>query len=291
MGLRRGFTLVVSGIGVGLKPDHYRGDGMEVEQCASGLPARRRQRGATMVSVMLLTASMLTVAVLTVRSSTRQLVASSAVVSRERALMVAQAGVDLATGRIRAVLRADATVLDTLLSGNSDNVQQSASACDDATLDCIPGEAGTPATGQRNEILTDHSSCSGRPCMRPGAVLRLPNAEGTTVYWADIPIADLLDGADAEARITVWLRNNVADAIGDGSGSWTEDSDSRVIVTSMASLRNATVTIEQEMLIASSRGGGVWSMDTPDEGYGGGHNNDSTSVEVCRANYVGVSGE
>ncbi|TPV94089.1 MAG: hypothetical protein B7733_17140 [Myxococcales bacterium FL481] len=241
-----------------------------------------------MISVMLLTASMLTVAALVVRSSVRQLSQSSASVSRERALMVAQAGVDLAAARMRAQLREGSAALGDQLAGNVDNAQPNPAVCSDATLDCIPGQGEMPTTGQRNHALTLKSDCGGRPCMRPGAIARLPDADGDPVYWANVPIADLFEGADPEARITVWVRNNAADAIGGGSGTWTEDSDNRVVLTSMATIRNTQVTVEQEMMIAPSNTASVWSMESPDKGYGGGHNNDSTSASVCRENYMGA---
>ena len=279
---------VVRWFGRGLKPDQNGGDGVDVDKSKFPVLRHVRQRGATMVSVMLLTASMMTVAVLIVRSSTRQLAQSSATVSRERALMVAQAGVDLATARMRAQLRTDPNVLDTQIGGNEDNAQSSAGGCYDATRDCIPGQGEMPATGQRNTALTSLSDCGGRPCMRPGAVVRLPDTDGDDVYWADVPMADLLEGSDAEARLTVWIRNNTADAIGSGSGSWTEDSDNRVVLTALATIRNTQVAIEQEMMLAPSGTAGVWAMESPDEGYGGGHNNDSTSAEVCKANYMGA---
>lgn len=252
------------------------------------MPTPSRQRGATMVSVMLLTASMMTVGVLVVRSAARQLTESGANVSRERALMVAQAGIDLATARLRAQLRDDTDALDTALAGNDDNAQSDPGVCSDAARDCIPGQGEGPKTGQRNHLLTELSDCAGRPCMRPGAVLRLPDADGNDTYWADVPVADLLGGADAQARLSVWIRNNASDALGAGSGSWTEDSDGRVVLTAMAVVRNTQVAIEQEMVIEPGSSGASWEMDSPDEGYGGGHNNDSTIVDQCRDNYAGA---
>ena len=60
---------------------------------------RRTQRGATMVSVMLLTVSLLTVGVLVMSSAQREVTEAGALVARERAVMVAQGAIDLAAAR------------------------------------------------------------------------------------------------------------------------------------------------------------------------------------------------
>lgn len=251
--------------------------------------ARRFQRGATMVSVMLLTVSLLAVGVLVIRSSTRELDEANAAVARERALMSAQAAVELAAAQYRSAIDAG-TDIDVHLAGFNGGA-----ACPNnwpTQADCIPGLTGSngTATGQRNPELNGLSACGGRPCMRPGAIARLPDLFATEVDWFDIPLSQLIQGADPEARVTVWVRNNTSEALG-GTGStlpvdWVTDEDGRVVITAMAQLRNTTVAIEQEVVLSSVPGAQTWNMQTPDEGYGGGHNNDNGAVEVCSNNYV-----
>lgn len=247
------------------------------------------QRGATMVSVMLLTVSVLTVALLIVRASTRQVVEAGASVARERALMVAQGAIDLATARYRAQLRDEPDAMTGHLAGDPDNKQADESLCVDPHLDCIPGAGGAPSTGQRNTALTGNSDCAGRPCMRPGAIVKLPDAAGGDVLWADIPMANLITGGDSEARVSVWIRNNTADALNGAEGdigSWVVDRDQRVVLTAMATLRHTSVAVEQELILGPGSSAPIWSMPTPDEGYGVGHNNDNAAVEVCQDNYL-----
>jgi hypothetical protein len=123
--------------------------------------------------------------------------------------------------------------------------------------------------------------------MRQGAVVRLPDASLAEVDWAQVPMADLLDDADPEARVTVWIRNNTSDVLGvNGSGDWLQDGDGRVVLTAMATLRNTTVAIEQELVVAPGQTALPWQMQTPDLAYGGGHNNDNATVDVCRDNYA-----
>ncbi len=64
--------------------------------------------------------------------------------------------------------------------------------------------------------------------------------------------------------------------------------DGRVVLTAMATLRNTTVTIEQELIVRPGQNATPWQMQTPDLAYGGGHNNDNASVDVCRANYAEI---
>jgi hypothetical protein len=245
-----------------------------------------------MVSVMLLTVSLMTVALLMVRSSSRELQQAGALVQRERALMAAQATIDLGSARIRQEIATggdDATqVLSVHLTGFNANATP---ICDDITKDCIPGEgAGTPNTGQRNRILTGNSDCAGRPCMRPGAVAELRNQGDAVVPWVEVRLADLIAGGDPDAVVTLWIRNNTSDALAASDGvtaHWTEDRDARVMMTAMATVNNTTVAIEQEMTFAPGVGLPVNNMATPDEGYGAGHNNDNASVQVCAENYVG----
>lgn len=256
---------------------------------------QRRQRGATMVSVMLLTVSLLTVAVLVVRSSNREVSQANALVARERALMAAQAAVELGAAQLRVAIGqagSPQAVLDPILQGY--NNPGDSSACVSIYEDCIPGgngNASVPATGQKNRFVTGRSDCAGRPCMRQGAIARLPDAQGVPVDWVQVPLRNLLEGADAEARVTLWIRNNAADAIdSDNGGSWTNDTDGRVVLTAMATLRNTTIAVEQEYSLSPGNAKAAWSMESPDVGYGGGHNNDNVMADVCIENFVGYQG-
>ncbi|MEE9386650.1 MAG: hypothetical protein V3V08_24815 [Nannocystaceae bacterium] len=248
-----------------------------------------RQRGATMVSVMLLTVSLLTVAMLVIRASTREVTEAGALVARERAMMVAQGAIDLATARYRAELRVDRDAMNAHLAGSPDNKQTDLNLCTQAHLDCIPGDGDVPRTGQRNTALTGNSACGGRPCMRPGAIVELPDSSGGDVLWADMPMASLMASGDSEARVTVWVRNNTSDALGGTDtepGSWIVDRDRRVVLTAMATIRGTMVAIEQEMILGPGDSQPIWQMPTPDEGYGVGHNNDNTAIEVCVENFL-----
>ena len=237
------------------------------------------QRGATMVSVMLLTVSLMTLGLLVVRSSVREVTQAGQLVARERALMAAQAAVDLAAAQY--VTLGDAGI-DAALAGT---LPQGAT-CADPCGDCIPDDQ--VVTGQRNEILAGAAvSCGGRPCMRQGAVAQLRDGSGAQVYWCDVPLRDLIPNGDSEARVSTWVRNNGADALGgDGVGSWTNDDDGRVVITAMATVRGTTVAVEQEVLLSFGTGPQAMLPQTPDEGYGGGHNNDNSSVSVCVDDYV-----
>ena len=248
------------------------------------LMGARRQRGVTMVSVMLLVLALLTLGVLVVRSSVREMTQAGQLVARERALMVAQAAVDLASAQLRNLSTDD---IDASLAGY--NAQ--GNNCSYHDMDCIPGANGI-ITGQRNELLAGTPvDCGGRPCMRQGAVVRLADTSGTVVDWCGanngIPFRDLVPGGDAEASVCVWVRNNAADALGaDGSGSWTDDTDGRVVVTAMATIRNTQIAVEQEVMLFAQLGPQVYKPQSPDEGYGGGHNNDNTAVALCKDEYV-----
>jgi hypothetical protein len=254
---------------------------------------RRHQRGATMVSVMLLTVSLLTVAVLVVRSSNREVSQANALVARERALMAAQSAIELGAAQYRQAINqagSPQVVLNAALIGYNNPGNQA--VCASVFEDCVPGgngDANVPATGQKNRWVTGKSDCAGRPCMRQGAIAFLPDAQGAQTNWAQVPLRNLLEGADSEAVVTVWIRNNAADAIdtGDGSGSWTADSDGRVVMTAMATIRNTTVAIEQEFALAPGSAQKAWSMASPDVGYGGGHNNDNVMADVCIENFLG----
>jgi len=246
-------------------------------QTSSQLP---RQRGATMVSVMLLSVSLMTVGLLVVRSSVRQVEQAGQLVARERALMVAQAAADLAATQY---LRMDENTLnDALVGYNPQGV-----SCSEQCGDCLPDPAVT-MTGQRNEVLAGSPvGCGGKPCMRQGAVAYLNDNAGTPLSWCDQPVRALVPGGDADARVSVWIRNNSADALGpNGSASWTDDNDGRVVITAMATIRNASVTIEQELLLSYGNGPAVLQPQSPDDGYGGGHNNDNSAVSVCTDQFV-----
>lgn len=245
---------------------------------------RRGQRGATMVSVMLLSVSLMTVGLLVVRSSVREVEQAGQLVARERALMAAQAAVDLATAQY---IRHDGDELDAALAGYAPGQGQGGS-CSDPCMDCIPDPDGI-ATGQRNEVLAGGSTvaCGGRPCMRQGALAFLADGLGNTASWCQLPLRDLVNGGDAEANVSVWVRNNSADALGaNGSGAWTDDGDGRVVVTAMATVRNSTVTIERELVLSTGGGAQVMQPQSADEGYGGGHNNDNSAVSVCSSEFV-----
>lgn len=244
---------------------------------------RSRQRGATMISVMMLTVSLMTLGLLVVRSSVREVTQAGQLVARERALMAAQATLELASAQYAGmeIDQIDAALVGTLPQGAN---------CSDPCSDCIPDETTIP-TGQRNEILAggDTVSCGGRPCMRQGAVAQLRDATNADTYWCDLPLRDLVPGGDPEARVSIWLRNNTADALGNGgSANWTADGDGRVVLTAMATVRNTTIAIEQEMLLSNSLGPTALLPQSPDEGYGGGHNNDNSAVSVCVDDYVGA---
>lgn len=258
---------------------------------------RRRQLGATMVSVMLLTVSLMTVAVLVIRSSNREVSQANALVARERAMMAAQATIELGAAQMRqAISQAGSAtiVINQALIGYNNPGDQS--VCASVFEDCIPGgnaNGNVPATGQKNRWVTGKSDCAGRPCMRQGAIAMLPDAQGVATNWVQVPLRNLLEGADAEARVSLWIRNNASDAIdgaNDGAGSWTQDTDGRVVLTAMATVRNTTVAVEQEFVLAPGSSKQGWSMASPDVGYGGGHNNDNVMADVCVENFLGYEG-
>jgi hypothetical protein len=260
-------------------------------QCAT-MRRATMQRGATMVSVLLLTVSLMTVAVLVVRSSNREISQANALVARERGLMAAQATLELGAAQLRQSINqggSASVVINQALTGYNNAGSQD--LCTSMYEDCIPGGNGdisVPATGQKNRWVTGKSDCAGRPCMRQGAIAFLPNAEFVPTNWVQVPMRDLLDGGDPEARVSLWIRNNAADAIDSGSGgNWTADTDGRVVLTAMATVRNTTVTVEQELKLTPSSQKSAWSMASPDVGYGGGHNNDNVMADVCVENFLG----
>lgn len=237
-----------------------------------------------MVSVMLLTVSLMTLGLLAVRSSARDVTQAGQLVARERALMAAQGALDLAAAQY---ITMDDAGIDAALVGT----HPQGATCSDPCGDCIPDETDI-VTGQRNEVLAGGDvSCGGRPCMRQGSLSVLRSADNDLVDWCDVPLRDLVNGGDAEAQVSVWIRNNTADALGgdlDTVGNWVDDDDGRVVITAMATVRNTTVAIEQEMLLTISGGPTALLPQSPDEGYGGGHNNDNSAVSVCLDDYVAV---
>lgn len=238
-----------------------------------------------MVSVLLLTVALLTLGLLAVRSSVREVTQAGQLVARERALMVAQAAVDLAAAQYMRMN--DESNIDAALAGyNPQGVD-----CIDPCGDCIPDPVAGIATGQRNEILTGVPvACGGRPCMRQGAVAFLEDDNQAEVDWCDVPLRDLVAGADPEARVSVWVRNNAGDALGSGgTGSWVDDGDGRIVLTATATVRNTSVTVEQEVLLGFGASFGMPQPARADEGYGGGHNNDNSAVAVCTDDFVAAS--
>jgi hypothetical protein len=251
--------------------------------------------GATMVSVLLLTVSLMTVAVLVIRSSNREVSQANALVARERGLMAAQATLELGAAQLRNSINngeSPTVLLNQALTGYNNAGSQE--VCSSIFEDCIPGGNGdgsVPATGQKNRWVTGKSDCAGRPCMRQGAIAVLPNADFVPTNWVQVRLRDLLEGGDPEARVSLWIRNNASDAIDSSAGgNWTTDTDGRVVLTAMATVRNTTVTVEQEIRLTPSNSKSAWSMASPDVGYGGGHNNDNVQADVCVENFLGYQG-
>lgn len=246
---------------------------------------RRAQRGATMVSTTLLSVSLLSASMLLVRQATRNANESGAVVARERALLAAQGAAQLAAAYYRQEAEVDEFAIDNALAGSFPSGTES--ECIDIYRDCIPASgasADAPVTGQRNHSLTGKSDCAGRPCMRPGALVVKPLVGGAIGPWVRTPMSQLVQGGDNQAVVTVWVRNNMSEALGpedQGTGSWVIDNDTSIVVTSMAEVHGAVVSIEQEFVLIANAGMKMWEMASPDLGYGGGHNNDSAAVETC----------
>lgn len=244
----------------------------------------RNQRGVTMVSVLLLTVALLTLGLLAVRSSVRESTQAGQLVARERALLVAQAAVDLATAQY---MQMDDPGIDLALAGyNPQGIN-----CTNPCGDCMPGVDGF-VTGRRNELLAGSEiGCGGRPCMRQGAVAFLDDSADTPTDWCDVPFRDLVANGDPEARVSVWVRNNSADALGpEGTGAWIDDGDQAVVVTAQARIRNTVVTVEREVALSAGSLVDSAAPQTPDEGYGGGHNNDNSAASLCSDNYVAAQG-
>ncbi len=245
---------------------------------------RSSQRGATLVSVMLLAVTLITLALLLVRSSARELTEAGQLVARERARTTAETALGLAAAQL---ITRDGPQIDAALMGT----HPQGPSCDDPCGDCIPGDDGI-VTGQRNDALAGATvSCGGRPCMRQGAVASLRDASGTTSPWCDRPVRDLLDSGDPEARVSVWIRNNSADVLGPAAGQWTRDHDGRVVLTARATVRGVAVTLERELSLSPPSTPQAMLPQSADEGHGGGHNNDNTAVSVCRDDYLRATGD
>ncbi len=81
---------------------------------------RAKERGATMVSVLLMTVSLMTISVLMIRSSNREISQANASVARERALMAAQAATELGAAQLRNAINETQNpnaVIDAALAG------------------------------------------------------------------------------------------------------------------------------------------------------------------------------
>jgi Tfp pilus assembly protein PilX len=262
--------------------------------------ARRSERGAILVAVILIVVALSLTGALAIRQTTTEIQYASNTVKRERALMVAQAALDLAASHYKLKPRAE-------LSDALGGVTQQNPDCTSACSNCIPDPATETFTGQRNAILAQRDiDCGGRPCMRQGAVAYLPDATATDQNWCDMPFSQLVQNGDPEAVVSVWVRNNASDALhlcadphhenlSHGTPAydiqnlcWMRDHDDRVVITSQATIRNTTVAIEQEIILQMAGGLKDWKMPSPDEGYGGGHNNDNTAVSVCEEGAVSV---
>lgn len=259
----------------------------------SSLRRARSERGAVLVVVLLLVVALTSVGLVAVRKAATEVNYAASTVKRERALMVAQAALDLASVQYKEMVGddiGDDTVLDDVLVGPASLTDD---PCTSACSNCVPGQGtdNSPTmTGQRNSAIQGGTfDCGGRPCLRQGAVANLNDTYGTQVPWCDMSFQLLVPNGDPEARVSVWVRNNASDALGGGGGSWTNDQDQRVVITAQATIRNTTVAIEQEVLLMAGGEGSMWQMASPDEGYGGGHNNDNTAVSVCEEGGTAVN--
>jgi hypothetical protein len=106
-----------------------------------------------MVSVLLLTVSLMTVAVLVVRSSHREVSQANALVARERGLMAAQAAIELGAAQLRLAINqggSSTVVINHALTGyNNAGAQDS---CTSAFEDCIPGGLGDSSVPHHKRI-------------------------------------------------------------------------------------------------------------------------------------------
>ena len=177
-------------------------------------------RGATLISVLLVVLALLVIAVLSVRSASREIRGASAQVQRERARDSAEAAWGLASARVQALSVAE---LDAVLAGS----RPQAPDCPDVCRDCLPqGLEWTTTKLGRTGV------CTNTLCARPGAVARLPDASGAAAHWCDMPLRQLLPSGETDTRISVWVRNDIPDAL-DGGG-WRRDDDREVVITAIA---------------------------------------------------------
>ncbi|MEM7157156.1 MAG: hypothetical protein AAF799_30165 [Myxococcota bacterium] len=181
---------------------------------------RHTTRGATLISVLLVVLALAAIAVLSVRSASREIRGASAQVQRERARDSAAAAWALASARVQAL---SPTQLDAVLAGS----RPQASDCPDTCRDCLP--QGMEWTTSK---LGTTGICTGRLCARPGAVAQLPDASGTATHWCDMPLRQLLPDSEADTRVSVWIRNDIPDAL-DGGG-WRRDDNREVVLTAIA---------------------------------------------------------
>lgn len=244
---------------------------------------RSAQRGATMVSVSLLSVAMVSASLLLVRQANRSATESGVVVARERALLAAQAGAELATAYYRERQENDQTAVTTAITGI--RPASDPDRCESRLEDCIPGLSGTnaPTTGIRQHDTTLKQDCAGRLCMRPGAIAVLPDATGgADVLWVQIPLSELVLGGDDQALVSVWVRNNAGEALDSNDATnWVTDEDGHLVITASAEVFGAQATVEKTVALVPVDGNKVWQMASPDLAYGGGHNNDNVAVETC----------
>lgn len=218
-----------------------------------------------MVSVSLLSVAMVSASLLLVRQANRSATESGVVVARERALLAAQAGAELATAYYRERQENDDTTVTQAIAGLYPAAD--VNKCESRLEDCIPGNAGTdaPTTGIRQHNTTGKQDCAGRLCMRPGAIAVLPGATGATdIPWVQIPLSALVLGGDEQALVSVWVRNNAGEALdGDPNTNWVNDLDGHLVITASAEVFGAQATVEKEVALVTVTGQKVWQMPPP----------------------------
>lgn len=192
-----------------------------------------RQRGATLVSVLLLLLALATLALLSVRSSTRQLQSAGASVARERAWNSASAAVALARVHLSTL---DAAALDGQLSGS----RPQGPNCNDPCRDCLP--RGVELAVDTQEPT---STCLAPPCVRPGALVHLPDASTTSVHWCQTPLRQLVTAGDADAQVSVWVRNDRAEGL-DAAG-WRHDANRTLVLTAVATVLGVRVVVQEQV--------------------------------------------
>ncbi len=237
-----------------------------------------------MVSTMLMTVSLLTLGMLAVQNAAREVTQAGHMVARERALLAAQAAVNFTAARLANM---DNDTLSAMLAGTPSPDADSA-----VCPDLVPGPASGatlvagPLTGQRR------SDCAGYFCMRQGAVVRMDidnNNELDTL--CDTPLNDLVPNLDPEAFVTMYIRNDAGDVIGATPGadtSWTREENGTVVLTGHVRVRGAFLAVEQAIAVGGVVATPGSQMRSPDEGYGGGHNNDNSAVNICTESYEAV---